>query len=406
MEGDWTDSTLGQVADFICGSTPSKDEPSFWGGTLPWVSAKDMKHFLLYDAEDHLTEEGARNATRVSPAGTVLLLTRGMTLLTDVPICVIRRPMAFNQDVKALRPRVGVRVEYLPYLLLGLKPRLLNLVDLAGHGTGRLNLDELKSLEVVLPPENEQLSIARILGALDDKIELNRRMNETLEAMARALFKSWFVDFDPVRAKAEGRAPGLSKPLADLFPDSLADSAWGRIPATWRVKELGDVNDLVYGKALKEEDRQPGTVAVYGSNGQVGWHNQKLADGPGIIVGRKGNPGVVTWAPTDFFAIDTTFYVVRKAECGSLYFLFYALKDHGLASLGADSAVPGLNRNIVYMSKQLLPSSAVLDAFDLRLRPLFDRVQRSNAQSLSLAELRDTLLPKLISGELRLPDVE
>jgi type I restriction enzyme, S subunit len=145
---------------------------------------------------------------------------------------------------------------------------------------------------------------------------------------------------------------------------------------------------------------------VYGSNGQVGWHNEKLVNGPGIVVGRKGNPGLVTWAPTDFYPIDTTFYVVPKPRCKSLHFLFYALKEHDLGSLGADSAVPGLNRNMAYMSSQVLPSAAILETFDSQVAPVFERVQKSNEQSYTLAALRDALLPKLLSGELRLPHAE
>jgi type I restriction enzyme S subunit len=247
----------------------------------------------------------------------------------------------------------------------------------------------------------EQRAIAHILGTLDDKIELNLRMNETLEAMARALFKSWFVNFDHVRAKAEGRDPGLSKEIATLFPDSFEDSELGEIPKSWRVTTLGELLELSYGKALKEENRDAGHIPVFGSNGQVGWHNEKLAEGPGIIVGRKGNPGVVTWAPTDFFAIDTTFYVVPKTSCQGLHFLYYVLRDQDLASLGADSAVPGLNRNMAYMSQQVLPAPKVLTAFEIRVQSLFTRRYKLDEESRTLAAIRDTLLPKLISGELR-----
>jgi len=151
-------------------------------------------------------------------------------------------------------------------------------------------------------------------------------MNATLEAMARALFKSWFVDFGPVRAKAEGRDTGLPREIADLFPDGFEESAVGEAPKGWKVKTLGELLDLAYGKALKEDNRQPGAVPVYGSNGQVGWHIEKLVSGPGIVVGRKGNPGIVTWSPIDFFPIDTTFYVVPKETLRSLHFMFYALQ--------------------------------------------------------------------------------
>ena len=249
--------------------------------------------------------------------------------------------------------------------------------------------------------KSEQRAIAHILGTLDDKIELNRRMNETLEAMARALFKSWFVDFDPVRAKAEGRDPGLPHPLADIFPASFEDSELGDIPKGWEVRALGDLLELAYGKALKAADRRDGDIPVYGSNGQVGWHDERLVIGPGIVVGRKGNPGIATWVPTDFFPIDTTFYVVPNATCRSPAFLFHVLRTHDLASLGADSAVPGLNRNLAYMSRQVLPPAPLRDQFDRFASAVSKRVHQAKTESRSMAALRDALLPKLISGEVR-----
>jgi type I restriction enzyme S subunit len=232
-------------------------------------------------------------------------------------------------------------------------------------------------------------------------------MNATLEAMARALFQSWFVDFDPVRAKLDGRPPAALDPAtADLFPDSFDETTYGRIPHGWEVKTLGEVIELAYGKPLKAEDRKNGPVCVYGANGSVGWHDEKLVSGPGIVVGRKGNPGVVTWAHGDFYPIDTTFYVEPIGACRSLYFFYYALSLHNLANLSADSAVPGLNRNHAYMSKQVIPSQPVLTAFDSQIEPIFAAVHANEKQSRTLATLRDTLLPKLLSGELSVAGFE
>jgi type I restriction enzyme S subunit len=244
-------------------------------------------------------------------------------------------------------------------------------------GVPHTNLGHLRTTPLLLPPLPEQRAIAAVLGALDDKIELNRRMNETLEALAQSLFKSWFVD-----------------------------ATQSALPKGWRESTIGELCEFAYGKALKAETRRAGSIPVYGSNGRVGWHDEALVKGPGIIVGRKGNPGIVIWSPTDFFPIDTTFYVVPKGECRSLYFLFHALRSHDLASLGADSAVPGLNRNMAYMSKQVLPPSDVQEAFDKQVRPLFERVHHNNEESRTLAALRDALLPKLLLGELRVPAKE
>ena len=273
-------------------------------------------------------------------------------------------------------------------------------------GRQRVPAPTLKKYTFACPSYNEQHAISHVLGSLDDKIELNRRMNETLEATARAIFKSWFVDFDPVRGKAEGADLGLPDNVAALFPDSFEFSELEEIPTGWDVKTIGDVAEFAYGKALKASDRKPGDVPVFGSNGQVGLHNEAFVKGPGIVVGRKGNPGIVTWSYEDFFPIDTTFYVKKTGVVSSLNYLFYALKSQDLPSLSADSAVPGLNRNLAYMSKFLVPSEKVLKAFDGQIYPLFQTIYANEKEIKNLASLRDTFLPKLISGELRVPHAE
>ncbi len=232
-------------------------------------------------------------------------------------------------------------------------------------------------------------------------------MNETLESIPRVTFKSWFVDFDPVRANAESRQPyDLDAETAALFPDAFEDSPLGKIPAGWTIERLSDVVEFAYGRALKDSVRRPGAVPVFGSNGQVGWHDEALVKGPGIIVGRKGNPGIVTWVPSDFYPIDTTFYVVSKHSNTSLHYLYFLLAGMDLPALGSDSAVPGLNRNIAYMSHVLLPSSDAMKAFH-ETRDLLTRRALVNVnESRTLAELRDALLPKLLSGEVRVKDAE
>ena len=214
------------------------------------------------------------------------------------------------------------------------------------------------------------------------------------------------MDFGPVRPKLEGREPYLPPELWALFPDRLADSELGEVPEGWEGKALGDCIELAYGKALKAGDRKGGDIPVYGSNGQVGWHDKKLVDGPGIVVGRKGNPGVVTWAHTDFYPIDTAFYVVPAAEDLSLHFLLYAIAGQDLPSVTAHSAVPGLNRNWAYMNSQIVPDTILMDAFGRYVAPIFQRRHRLNEESRALAAQRDALLPRLMSGELRVGELE
>lgn len=152
MEGEWKETTLGECAAWLSGGTPFKGNEAFWSGTIPWVSAKDMKSFRLHDAEDHISPLAVGNGGKLVPAGTILLLVRGMTLHNDVPICMVTREMAFNQDIKALRPAKNVDGAFLAYWLLANKPDLLATVDHAGHGTGRLVTDTLKEKPVQLPP--------------------------------------------------------------------------------------------------------------------------------------------------------------------------------------------------------------------------------------------------------------
>ena len=265
---------------------------------------------------------------------------------------------------------------------------------------------DLEQLTLKLPPLPEQRRIAHILGTLDDKIELNRRMNETLEEMARAIFKDWFVDFGPVRAKIEGRDAYLPEEIWRLFPDRLVESELGEVPEGWVVRALGDVMELRYGKSLTAKKRRSGNVPVYGSNGQIGWHDEVLVKGPGIVVGRKGNPGIVKWAHSDFFPIDTTFYAAPKLEPQSLEFLFFALEEQDLPSVAADSAVPGLNRNLAYMNEQALPTGALLGKFTQIVSAMFANRRELEAETMELTDLRDEMLPKLVAGDIDLTACE
>ena len=299
-----------------------------------------------------------------------------------------------------LKPKVQMDTRWAYYQLL---TQDINGLD-SGSAIPSTSREDFYGLPVRVPPLPEQRAIAHILGTLDDKIELNRRMNQTLEEMARAIFQDWFVDFGPVRAKLESRDPYLPPELWDLFPDRLVDSELGEIPEGWEVKELGELIELAYGKALKANDRKDGSVPVYGSNGQIGRHDEKLVDGPGIVVGRKGNPGVVTWAHSDFFPIDTAFYVVPKDDGQRLSFLLYALIAQDLQSVSADSAVPGLNRNLAYMNKQVVPGRKLMDVFSSYFKPIYARRHCLEEESRQLAAQRDALLPKLVSGEARVGD--
>jgi type I restriction enzyme S subunit len=425
MAGEWEETTLGECAQWLSGGTPFKGNKAFWSGPIPWVSAKDMKSFRLHDAEDHISPLAVGNGAKLVPAGTILLLVRGMTLHNDVPICMVTREMAFNQDIKALRPSKNVDGAFLAYWLLANKPDLLASVDHAGHGTGRLVTDTLKEMPVQLPPLAEQKAIASVLGALDDKIELNRRMNETLEAMARALFQSWFVDFEPVRAKLDGRQPvGLDPGTAALFPEHLEDSPLGHIPKGWEVRTIESLCDVI---------TSGGTPArmhmAYWEPGTIPWFKTgELLDGPLIDaeekISKEGltNSSCKLWpAGTILFALYASptvgrFGVLTKPSTANqaaaaliakpiygvpfLMGLLYEARAE-LQRVAVGAAQQNINQGVLKSHAIIAPPPALAKDYSVKVTPWFDQRIKLAEQSQTLATLRNTLIPKLLSGELK-----
>ncbi len=414
MTDEWIPISLGSVCLKIgSGATPRGGSNVYLDcGKITLIRSQNVyNNGFHHEGLVFITHDHAKDLDNVEVMpGDVLLNITGDSVARCCQVDISVLPARVNQHVAIIRPDPQkLDPCFLRYYLISplMQAQMLSWAR-SGGTRNALTKGMIESFEVIAPADvSDQRAIARILGTLDDKIELNRRMNETLEAMVRALFKSWFVDFDPVRAKAEGREPaGMDAETAALFPDSFEETELGEVPKGWEVKTVGDVLELAYGKALKEENRIKGDIPVFGSNGQVGWHSEKLVDGPGIIVGRKGNPGVVTWSSKDFFPIDTTFYVILKGLCKSMYYVFYSLQQQELASLGADSAVPGLNRNLAYMSQMIIPSSNILELFDKQASILTFFTHVNKEQSLTLSTIRDLLLPKLLSGQIPIKDAE
>ncbi len=285
----------------------------------------------------------------------------------------------------------------------------LKCLDFRGYNSGSaqpsLNRNLIHPITIDVPPLAAQRSIAHILDSLDEKIELNRRMNETLEAMARALFKAWFVDFDPVRSKAEGRETGLPRHLADLFPNSFEDSELGPVPSGWNPREWGELVSLEYGRGLTGYEREDGAYAVYGTNGRIGSHSEALCPHAGIIVGRKGAYRGVHYCDAPFFVIDTAFYLAPKVPL-EMRWAYYELLRMDINSMDSGSAIPSTSRKEFYGISVVAPPVLLQQRYVELLKPMWLRQARNEFESRTLATLRDSLLPKLISGELRVKDAE
>jgi type I restriction enzyme S subunit len=311
-----------------------------------------------------------------------------------------------------------------------------SLVSIATGSANQANISagQIESLEIPVPPPGEQRAIARILGTLDDKIELNRRMNETLEAMARAIFKSWLVDFGPVRAKAEGRDPGLPKHIADLFPDRFEESELGEIPAGWSIKTIGDVAERVgmgpFGSSIKVETFVPDGIPIISGQHLNGFmlednkfnfisveHAERLNNSNvrrgDVVFTHAGNIGQAAFIPEcskyERYVISQRQFFMRckLSQVTPSFIAFYFNSPEGRHQLLANtssSGVPSIARPVTYLRtiKLVIPPKSILEEFGKLTQPLLLRFRRNFYESDTLATLRDALLPKLLSGDVRL----
>ncbi len=367
---DWPTVRLGDLAQWLSGGTPNTAESSYWGGDIPWISAASLREFFIASSDRNVTTEGAANGTRLVPPGTTIFIVRGMSLMSEFRIGITTREVAFGQDCKALIPGQGIDPTFLVYAIKAQTSKILELVDAAGHGTGRLQTDRIANLLIPIPcSTREQQRTTAALKALDDKIALNDRIAMAAFDLAQA----GHAQLDVRSAKS---------------------------------MSVGDLISLEYGKSLPVGNRTAGEVPVYGSGGKVGTHTQALVSGPGIIIGRKGTVGAVYWSEEDFFPIDTTFYVQPRNSLALMEFVYFTLRSLGLNGMNSHSAVPGLNRRNALALLVHVPGHADINRFSDGVRPIFALRNALAMESSSLAQLRDTLLPRLMSAEIRVREAE
>ncbi len=359
--------------------------------------------------------------------GELYLSLKDVTQSADLLGAVARLPQdhspgRLTQDTVKLEPKASdVPIGYLYWLLR--TPQYRGYCR--AHATGTTNLGLARDDFLAFPapePSFEQLKLVDTLTVLDDKLELNRRMSETLETMARALFKSWFVDFDPVRAKAEGRDPGLPRPIADLFPDRLVDSELGEIPEGWDIKQFGDVAehprrtvqpgsigpDMPY-IALEHMPRRCIALSEWGV--AAGLESNKFEFKAGEILFGKLRPYFhkVGVAPVDGVCSTDIVVVVPKEPHWFSFVLGVVSSDEFVEFTNAGSTgtkMPRTSWADMARYELVKPPITIAKAFTDRMRPSVERIIAGIHESRSLAALRDALLPRLISGDLRVEDGE
>jgi len=414
---------------------------------LPFARAGNVNNGFRFEDADRFPEAHvARVGNKISQPGDVVFTSKGTVgrfafVRPDTPRFVYSPQLCFwrslNKDV--IEPR------FLYYWMQG-REFFIQFKGVAGQTdmAEYVSLSDQRRMHITLPPIADQRAIAHILGTLDDKIELNRKQNETLEAMARALFKAWFVDFEPVRAKMEGRwqrgqsLPGLPTHLYDLFPDRLVESELGEIPEGWEIEELGahldvlesgrrpkggvrgvdkgvpsvgaesitGVGQFEFGKtkyvseeffaAMKSGQVESMDVLLYKDGGKPGDFKPRVS-----MFGRG--------FPFERFAINEHVFRMRSRSLGQA-FLYLQMSDERilfeLRSRGGKAAIPGINQADVRTLLVIVPPRELLTTFDKAALPMMEGILDRAIEGRAIAQLRDTLLPKLISGELRIADAE
>jgi type I restriction enzyme S subunit len=431
----WKFELLGNLVTIRRGASPRPaGDPRFFGGTIPWFKIGDATRSpsrFLSVTEDFVNEEGAKHSVRVPPGSLIISnsgVSLGFAVITQIEGC-IHDGWLFLDDFR------GVERNYLYYCINFLAPRIRQMAD--GTTQPNLNTDIARRLLIPLPPQYEQQAIAYTLGAIDDKIALNRRMNTTLEEMCRRIFKSWFVDFDPANTQVEGRQQDIadSSTLA-LFPHTFEESPVGRIPKGWPLAALGDHVDTTRGLSYSGKGLADNGIPLHNLNSvlegggykyeglkhYVGEYEERHIVRPGEIIVTNteqgfdflliGFPAIVPKCFGQFGIFSHHLYRVLPKSDSPIkrHFLYWLIMSKPLRS----QIIGYTNRTTVNMLPQdglerprfVLPPRALIETFEQIAGPLSERIEHNYEESASLARTRDVLLPKLLSGEIRVKKLE
>ena len=404
-----------------------------YGGKYPFIQTGDIKSSggRITSFSQTYSEAGLEQS-RLWDKGTLCITIAANiaeTGILDFPACFPDSVVGFlaNQD------RCDTR--YIEYTFRHLRQKIQG--DASGSVQDNINLEYLRNLPVPTWSLEKQKAISHILGTLDDKIELNRKTNETLEGIAKTLFKSWFVDFDPVRAKAEGRPTGLPDEISELFPDSFEESELGEIPSGWMIESAEKHLELIKGRSYKSAELQESKTALvtlksfkrgggYREDGLKPYigtfkENQVIQPGELIIALTDvtqaadviGRPAIVrTSEGRETLVASLDVGIIREAKHGLLpqafvYELFRTEKyvSHAL-SYTSGTTVLHLAKGVLADFQVVIPPMELIKTFASLSTSVLERIDISSQESRSLQKLRDALLPRLISGELRVPDAE
>lgn len=404
-EENWKSYKISEIGRVVTGKTPKNTE-STPGDQFPFITPSDFNGQKWISSPVRFLSRAAASTLKncILPPESVLVTCIGSDMgkvAINTQICIT------NQQINAI---VVDQTKFSPeFIFYNLSLRKNEISQMAGGSAQPiLNKSAFSELWLSCPPIHMQKRIVDTLGSLDDRITLLRETNATLEAIAQTLFKSWFVDFDPVRAKSEGRAPeGMDEETAALFPDSFEESELGMVPRGWMVQTLSEICKISSGKRPPERsdiETQAIKIPLFGGAGIMGFTNSSLFDEPKIITGRVGTLGKSFIASPPFWASDNAL-VLAPLKKQNFHFCFHWLNEIDVHKLNRGAVQPLLTQKDLGNQQRIMPPDELIFVFSNVIKPIYETINHQTQKIKTLATLRDTLLPRLISGQLRVGEV-
>lgn len=392
MKSEWTYRPLGELVSFASGGTPSKKRDDYWGGTIPWISAKTLKTENIDTSDLFITEEGLKAGSKIAPKGSILLLTRGSGLFNGIPIARVEKDVAFNQDIKCLDSYGEVENEFIFYWLLSQKDYLMAKVGVTGIGAGKFDLDFLQKLMIPIPSERERKSIVGFASSISEKIRCNAKVNDNLLEQMQALYKSWFVDYRPF-----GGVMPTSWTQTGIY--SLANIIYGAPFASKQFNTEGNGRPIIRIRDLKDQQFATYTTEV---------HPKGYLLHPGdIVVGMDGEFRPYIWGNDEAWLNQRVCVFENKRPNGKA-FLYFTIKPllFAIEQTQVATTVIHIGKKDFDAFEIMLPDTELLDAFDVITTPMVEQIVSNSIENKRLAIMRDALLPKLMSGEINVYNIQ
>lgn len=389
MKSEWTYRPLGELVSFASGGTPSKKRDDYWGGTIPWISAKTLKTENINTSDLFITEEGLKAGSKIAPKGSILLLTRGSGLFNGIPIARVEKDVAFNQDIKCLDSYGEVENEFIFYWLLSQKDYLMAKVGVTGIGAGKFDLDFLQKLMIPIPSERERKSIVGFASSISEKIRCNAKVNDNLQQQV-------FAAFDNLVANAENTDCNVSdyaflNPKRALAKNQMARSIDMSRLSTSRAFPSGwEMKPFAGGMRFTNGDTLLARITPCLENGKTAFIDF-LDDGEVAF----GSTEYIVLAPKNDTPPEMQYCLARNPA-----FIDYAVKN-----MNGSSGRQRVSAETVGQYRLPLFDKHSLSIFREVVSPMFLKMRYNSLENMRLAELRDELLPKLMSGEIGVSNI-